>query len=104
MLMITPWLGAPLHPFFHVVRSIKPHTIQTRIAVQLNDSTTPRMITKSGHVCVKRRQREANCDERPWYGLLSVISMLLHPGSALRTSCPDAPRLSAKPHTKQPNT
>jgi hypothetical protein len=66
---------------FHVVRSINLHTTQTRIAVQPNDSTAPRMTTKSGQACAKRRQREANCDERPWYGRPSVMSMFsLRPG------------------------
>src|SRR5580700_5861562 len=65
----------------YVVRPIKPNTTQTRIAVQPNDSTTPRMTTKSGHACAKRRQREASCDERPWYGRPSVMSMFsLRPG------------------------
>jgi hypothetical protein len=59
----------------HVVRSIKPHTTQTRIAVQPNDNTTPRMTTKIGHACAKRRHREANCDERSCDRCASAVPM-----------------------------
>jgi hypothetical protein len=69
-----PLIAVPRNGTSQVVRPIKPNTIQTSMTVQPNDSTVPRITTKSGHAPAKRRQREANCHERPCLGCPSVVS------------------------------
>jgi hypothetical protein len=71
-----PLIAVPRNGTSQVVRPIKPNTIQTSITVQPNDSTVPRITTKSGHAPAKRRQREANCNERLCLGCTSVVSTL----------------------------
>ena len=82
------FIAVPRNGTSHAVRSIKPHTTQTRIAVQANDSTTPRMTTNSGHASAKRRHPEANCCDRCASAVPMITPQFLRSQGPITASIP----------------